>query len=362
MVGDLSDSQLLQRFLSGRDGTDEAAFSALMERHGPMVLSVCRQVLGNPHDAQDAFQATFLVMARKAGSVHNADSLASWLHGSAPRVAARAKADEARRRRHERRFAMMKVNERDKATVGPDPCPELHEEIARLPRRYREPVVLCYLEGLSSEQAAMRIGCARGPCGPGCLGPASGCARAWSAARGLPGVMLVPRVHNACIDRSARNFGRGDGHDIAGLRRTTRDRGRIGLDTGDHARERRASCHDDLQAENLGAAALACFLALEGVRTLNMARLSAGRFARQEQCAGRSRAQARRQRYQFESPCKYDRDGRRRAGTAYCQDAERAQEIRAEIKGPSSDTPPVISGSRRAVRERTRCTIRQGGC
>jgi hypothetical protein len=96
-----------------------------------------------PHDAQDAFQATFLMMARKAGSVHNADSLASWLHGTAFRVAAQAKADEARRRRHDRRFATMKVNERDKATVGSEPCPELHEEIARLPRRYREPVVLC---------------------------------------------------------------------------------------------------------------------------------------------------------------------------------------------------------------------------
>jgi hypothetical protein len=97
----------------------------------------------HPHDAQDAFQATFLVMARKAGSVHNADSLASWLHGTAFRVAARAKVDEARWRRHERRFATMKVNERDKATVGSEPCPELHEEIAHLPRRYREPVALC---------------------------------------------------------------------------------------------------------------------------------------------------------------------------------------------------------------------------
>ena len=162
VVGDLSDSQLLQRFLTGRDGAEQAAFSALVERHGPMVLSVCRQVLGNPHDAQDAFQATFLVMARKAGSVQNAESLASWLHGIALRVSARAKADEARRRVHERRFATIKANERDNGAVRSQPCPELHEEIARLPRRYREPVVLCYLEGLSSEQAAVRIGCAPG--------------------------------------------------------------------------------------------------------------------------------------------------------------------------------------------------------
>jgi len=162
VVGDLSDSQLLQRFLTGRDGAEEAAFSALVERHGPMVLSVCRQVLGNPHDAQDAFQATFLVMARKAGSVHKAESLASWLHGIALRVAVRVKAAEARRRLHERRCATMKEQERESEAVRFEACPELHEEIARLPQRYREPVVLCYLEGLSSEQAAVRIGCPPG--------------------------------------------------------------------------------------------------------------------------------------------------------------------------------------------------------
>jgi RNA polymerase sigma factor (sigma-70 family) len=162
VVGDLSDSQLLHRFLNGRDGAEQAAFSALVERHGPMVLSVCRQVLGNSHDSQDAFQATFLVMAQKAASVQNGDSLASWLHGIALRVATRARADEARRRMHERRCATMKEKERDNEGVRSEPCPELHEEIARLPQRYREPVVLCYLEGLSSEQAAVRIGCAPG--------------------------------------------------------------------------------------------------------------------------------------------------------------------------------------------------------
>jgi len=162
VVGDLSDSQLLETFLTGRDGAEQAAFSALVERHGPMVFSVCRQVLGNPHDAQDAFQATFLVMARKAGSVHNAECLASWLHGIALRVALRAKADEARRRVHERVCATMKQKERDYEAVQSEPCPELHEEIARLPQRYRESVVLCYLEGLSCEQAAVRIGCPPG--------------------------------------------------------------------------------------------------------------------------------------------------------------------------------------------------------
>jgi RNA polymerase sigma factor (sigma-70 family) len=162
VVGDLSDSQLLQQYLTGRDGAEQAAFSALLERHGPMVLSVCRQVLGNRHDSQDAFQATFLVLARKAGSVHNGESLASWLHGIALRVAVRARVDEARRRVHERRCATMKEKERDDKAVRSEPFTELHEEIARLPQRYREPVVLCYLEGLTSEQAAVRIGCPTG--------------------------------------------------------------------------------------------------------------------------------------------------------------------------------------------------------
>ena len=162
VVGDLSDGQLVQRFLTARDGADQAAFTALVERHGPMVLGVCREVLGNSHDAEDAFQATFLVLARKAGSVRKADSLASWLHGVARRVAIRAKAQAARRRAYERRSAAMKAAELERQGGSPEGWPELHEAIARLPERYREPVVLCYLEGLTTEEAALRIGCPHG--------------------------------------------------------------------------------------------------------------------------------------------------------------------------------------------------------
>src|SRR4051794_41651772 len=104
-IGNLTDGQLLERFTSGRDESVEATFTALVDRHGPMVLRVCQQVLGDSHDAQDAFQATFLVLIRRAGSVRNRDSLASWLYGVAHRVARRAKADAARRRAHERRGA-----------------------------------------------------------------------------------------------------------------------------------------------------------------------------------------------------------------------------------------------------------------
>jgi len=130
-----------------------------MERHGPMVLRVCQQILGDSDEALDAFQATFLVLVRKADSVRKRDSVASWLHGVARRVALRAKAGAARRREHERRRAVMAAESvRDMA----EDRPEIHDEIARLPEKYREPVVLCYLEGLSVEVAAQRLKCPKG--------------------------------------------------------------------------------------------------------------------------------------------------------------------------------------------------------
>ena len=131
-------------------------------RHGPMVLKVCRQVLGDSHDAEDAFQATFLVLLRKAGSVRNADSVASWLHGVAYRVRPRAEADAIQRRAHEQRVAEMSVFMYDPEADRPGSWTELHEEIARLPARYREPLVLCYLEGLTTGAAAQRLRCPQG--------------------------------------------------------------------------------------------------------------------------------------------------------------------------------------------------------
>jgi RNA polymerase sigma factor (sigma-70 family) len=162
VVGDLSDGQLVQRFRSGRDSAGQAAIAALVERHGPMVLGVCREVLGNPHDADDAFQATFLVLARGARALRKADSVASWLHGVALRVAVRARKQAARRRHHEKLAAAMKLVQVDPAEHAPQLFPELHEAIARLPGRYREPVVLYYLEGLSTEETALRLGCPHG--------------------------------------------------------------------------------------------------------------------------------------------------------------------------------------------------------
>lgn len=153
----LSDGQLLERFLDLRDpGAAEGAFAALVDRHGPMVLSVCRRVLQDPHDAEDASQAVFLVLARRAGSIRRADSLASWLFGVACRVSARAKADAARRRTLERRGAEMLARRVDDGRP-PESWPELYEELERLPEKLRAPLVLCYLEGLSHEQAAGQL-------------------------------------------------------------------------------------------------------------------------------------------------------------------------------------------------------------
>jgi RNA polymerase sigma factor (sigma-70 family) len=127
-----------------------------------MVLRVCYQVLGDTHDAQDAFQATFLILARKARSVRNYDSLASWLYGVADRVAKRARAEAARRRAHERRRAELTALESVDEATRSETWPELHEEVALLPEKLRVPIILCYLEGLTAEAAAQQLGCPRG--------------------------------------------------------------------------------------------------------------------------------------------------------------------------------------------------------
>jgi RNA polymerase sigma factor (sigma-70 family) len=154
--GGLTDGELLERFRASNGEAAELAFAALVERHGPMVLRVCQSVLFEPHDAQDAFQATFLVLVRKAGSIRNRDSLASWLHGVAHRIAACASAATARRRRHERRAAARVttfVDDGDRDELAP----MLHEELDRLAEKYRAPIILCHLEGLTHEQTAQRL-------------------------------------------------------------------------------------------------------------------------------------------------------------------------------------------------------------
>jgi RNA polymerase sigma factor (sigma-70 family) len=158
----LSDGELLERFATGRGREEEASFTALLDRHGPMVLQVCRQILTDGHEAEDAFQATFLVLVRKAASVKKRDSVASWLYGVAQRVAMQVRTESARRRTHERRAGRPAAVDPRGYRSGPESWVELHEEIDRLPWRYREPIVLCYLEGLTTEAAARRLGCPKG--------------------------------------------------------------------------------------------------------------------------------------------------------------------------------------------------------
>jgi RNA polymerase sigma-70 factor (ECF subfamily) len=160
----VSDGELLGRFAdsAGRDRSEAAgpAFAALVERHGAMVWRVCRSVLRDEHDAEDAFQATFLVLVKRAGSVRRRESVASWLYGVALRVAARARADMARRRRHERRAGESKpaADRPGDGRISPELAAIVHEELSRLPERYRAVVVLCHLEGQTCEAAARWLG------------------------------------------------------------------------------------------------------------------------------------------------------------------------------------------------------------
>jgi RNA polymerase sigma factor (sigma-70 family) len=154
---DSADADLLRRFADARE---EAAFAAILRRHGPMVLAACRRMLRDTHDAEDAFQAAFLVLARKAGSVRNAGSLAGWLHGVACRVAREARTRAARRRKHEGR-----VCPREETASAADPSDlraVLDEELMRLPEKYRSPLVLHYLEGKTKEEAARDLGWTEG--------------------------------------------------------------------------------------------------------------------------------------------------------------------------------------------------------
>jgi RNA polymerase sigma factor (sigma-70 family) len=126
----MEDADLLDRFLAARD---EVAFAALVERHGPMVLGVCRNVLADRHDAEDAFQATFLVLARHADMIRNRTAVGAWLHGVAYRVASRAKLDAARRREHERQVADMAASGPYDELEWQELRAALHEEVHRLP-------------------------------------------------------------------------------------------------------------------------------------------------------------------------------------------------------------------------------------
>jgi RNA polymerase sigma factor (sigma-70 family) len=151
----LSDAELLQCFLAQRD---ELAFSALVYRHGPMVLGLCRRLLRDSDDAEDAFQATFLVLVRKAHSISRPEHLGNWLYGVAHRTALKLRATRARRQQCETPLVESAVEGDLAQLVWRDVRPILDEELHRLPEKYRTAVVLCCLEGLSKREAAARLG------------------------------------------------------------------------------------------------------------------------------------------------------------------------------------------------------------
>jgi RNA polymerase sigma factor (sigma-70 family) len=158
-TGDATDGELLHRFLHEHD---DGAFTALVQRHGPAVLGVCRRVLRDPNDAEDAFQATFLVLIKKAGSIARTALLASWLYGVAYRTALAARTQAARRRAKERQVVPMPPAEPTPEVVWTDLRPVLDQEVNRLPEKYRAAFVLCHLEGRTNEEAAGVLGCPRG--------------------------------------------------------------------------------------------------------------------------------------------------------------------------------------------------------
>lgn len=156
-LGNLPDAQLLDRFLARRDESAAAAFEELVIRHGPMVLRVCRAMLGDAHEAEDAFQAVFLVLANRAGAVRRSGSLGSWLFGVAQHVASRNKRSAGRRRALHALVAARTPERYVPAKVDPD-WVILHGEIDRLPAQLRAPIVLYYLEGLSYDAVARELG------------------------------------------------------------------------------------------------------------------------------------------------------------------------------------------------------------
>ena len=156
---DLADDEIVDRFLSGDETDSDHAFRTLVERHGPMVLGVCRQVLDHEADAEDAFQLTFLVLARKVASVRNRAILGAWLHEVAYRTAVKTRVKIIRRRSLERQSVSMSPSEfvpdrQHQDAAWNELRPVLHDEVRRLPDKYRIPIILSYLEGRTNEEVA----------------------------------------------------------------------------------------------------------------------------------------------------------------------------------------------------------------
>ena len=153
---ELSDGELLERFRVRRE---ESAFVVLVQRHGPMVLGVCLRSLADVHAAEDAFQATFLVLVRKAASIREGASAAGWLHGVARRIALKARLRVARDHALERRSVIMPRDEACDEPTWVELRAIIDKELEHLPEKYRTPLILCGLEGKTNDQAARELGC-----------------------------------------------------------------------------------------------------------------------------------------------------------------------------------------------------------
>jgi RNA polymerase sigma factor (sigma-70 family) len=155
----LTDGQLLFRFAVRGD---QASFAVLVQRHGPLVLGVCRRILQHDQDTEDAFQATFVILARKASSISKHNSVASWLYKVAYRIALRARAAKARRRSQEQKTRPRKAEHDFSDVIQNELRQLLDEEVQRLPEKYRAPILLCYLQGQTNEEAAALLDCPTG--------------------------------------------------------------------------------------------------------------------------------------------------------------------------------------------------------
>ena len=268
-VAGLGEAQLLERFLAQRD---EAAFEAILQRHGPMVLGVCRRMLDDPHDVADAFQATFLILVKKARSIRDRDVLGTWLYGVARRVAVRAQVNARRRRNRERTGsggAGRGTNRAPDRLEATELRSLIDAELERLPSRYRAPVILCDLEGQTHEQAAAQIGCPVGTVKSRLsrgreqlrsrlvrrgVAPSAALLASTLAAESAQAVPVRIDEPDAPGRREARGRPCGRGRDVLGRRR--------------HPVERSAAFHVPRQAEIAAAALLAVALATTGVWAL----------------------------------------------------------------------------------------------
>ncbi len=195
-AGQLTDGQLLENFLGHQGGT---ALEVLVRRHGPMVWGVCRRVLRNHQDAEDAFQAAFLVLVRKAASITPREMVGNWLYGVAQQSALKARATRAKRRTRERQVIDMP----DPATKEPEFSDELFavldEELSRLPDKYRVAIVLCDLEEKDAERSRPAARCAGGNAGR------TGGARANDAGKASRSVQRAARCRAACWPECCRS-------------------------------------------------------------------------------------------------------------------------------------------------------------